>query len=136
MSTVNVATLVQLESVSCFSCGVIFGLPGEFYRDRLRDGKFWHCPNGHSQHFTETTEMRLKKEKEALERRMASVREDARSAWAETELERRRHAATKGQLTKTRKRVVAGVCPCCNRTFQQLSRHMASKHPDFDPAGE
>lgn len=32
----------------------------------------------------------------------------------------------------------AGVCPCCNRTFSQLSRHMQSKHPDvpFVPAAK
>lgn len=22
-------------------------------------------------------------------------------------------------------------CPCCNRTFQNLQRHMTSKHPDY-----
>ena len=24
----------------------------------------------------------------------------------------------------------AGTCPCCNRTFTNLARHMASKHKD------
>lgn len=24
-----------------------------------------------------------------------------------------------------------GVCPCCNRTFSDLQRHMASKHKGF-----
>ena len=24
----------------------------------------------------------------------------------------------------------AGACPCCKRTFQQLARHMAAKHPE------
>jgi hypothetical protein len=23
------------------------------------------------------------------------------------------------------------VCPCCNRTFSNLQRHMAHKHPQF-----
>jgi hypothetical protein len=23
------------------------------------------------------------------------------------------------------------VCPCCNRTFQALARHMNSKHPTY-----
>lgn len=27
-------------------------------------------------------------------------------------------------------RIGAGICPCCNRTFSQLARHMQSKHPD------
>ena len=28
------------------------------------------------------------------------------------------------------KRIHAGVCPCCNRSFPNLQRHMAAKHPD------
>lgn len=27
--------------------------------------------------------------------------------------------------------VGAGVCPCCNRTFKNLARHMAGQHPGF-----
>jgi hypothetical protein len=30
-----------------------------------------------------------------------------------------------------KKRAVAGVCPCCNRHFRELERHMASKHPKY-----
>lgn len=40
------------------------------------------------------------------------------------------HAA-RGQVTRLKNRAAAGVCPCCNRTFHQLVRHMAAKHPDF-----
>lgn len=32
---------------------------------------------------------------------------------------------------RLRKRASAGVCPCCNRTFSQLARHMQTKHPTF-----
>ena len=41
-----------------------------------------------------------------------------------------RHAA-KGQISKLKKRASAGVCPCCNRSFQNLRRHMGNKHPEF-----
>lgn len=30
-----------------------------------------------------------------------------------------------------RNRAAAGVCPCCNRTFEQLGRHMTTKHPEY-----
>lgn len=34
-------------------------------------------------------------------------------------------------------RVANGVCPCCNRHFENLERHMKGQHPDFQPeAGE
>lgn len=26
---------------------------------------------------------------------------------------------------------VAGVCPCCSRSFENLQRHIASQHPTF-----
>ena len=45
--------------------------------------------------------------------------------------ETRRRAAAKGQLTKVKKRVGNGVCPCCTRSFTDLARHMESKHPAY-----
>jgi hypothetical protein len=40
--------------------------------------------------------------------------------------------AGKAQVTKLKKRASAGVCPCCNRTFSNMARHMAHQHPEFD----
>jgi hypothetical protein len=34
-------------------------------------------------------------------------------------------------MTRIKKRVAAGVCPCCNRSFKDLARHMAGQHPDY-----
>jgi hypothetical protein len=45
--------------------------------------------------------------------------------------EERSHVSTKGQLTKARNRAKAGLCPCCNRHFTNVERHVKSKHPDF-----
>ncbi len=40
------------------------------------------------------------------------------------------------RVAAERERIVSGVCPCCNRTFQNLARHIAGQHPDFaEPAG-
>jgi hypothetical protein len=39
--------------------------------------------------------------------------------------------AFKGRVTRLKNRAAAGVCPCCNRTFAQLARHMATKHKGF-----
>lgn len=33
--------------------------------------------------------------------------------------------------TRIKNRVKNGVCPCCNRTFENLARHMQAKHSDF-----
>ena len=45
--------------------------------------------------------------------------------------EERSHAATRGHLTRAKKQVHRaehGVCPHCNRSFQNLARHMQTKH--------
>lgn len=34
------------------------------------------------------------------------------------------------EAERLRRRTAAGVCPCCNRSFVQLARHMKTKHPD------
>lgn len=31
-------------------------------------------------------------------------------------------------------RIRNGVCPCCNRSFKDVHRHMKSQHPEFNPA--
>jgi hypothetical protein len=37
---------------------------------------------------------------------------------------------SEAELRRIQKRTAAGVCPCCNRTFQQLARHMKTRHPE------
>jgi hypothetical protein len=47
----------------------------------------------------------------------------------------RSHAATKGHVTRKKRqleRVASGVCPCCNRSFVNLRRHMKTQHPEFE----
>jgi len=50
------------------------------------------------------------------------------------EMERRRVSAARGRVTKIKRRVQHGVCPCCNRTFSNLASHMKTKHPEFEAA--
>lgn len=47
-----------------------------------------------------------------------------------------RVAAYKGQVTKVKRRVSKGVCPCCNRTFENLARNMESQHPAYGGEGD
>lgn len=48
----------------------------------------------------------------------------------------RQIAAQRGQTTKLKNRIAKGVCPCCQRSFQNLKRHMESQHPDFSTGME
>ena len=117
---------------TCSTCGVTFAMPERLVEMRMVDGLDWWCPLGHRWHYTtglsaveaerERAE-KLRNELDMTNRLLAGRDEDIKQ-------ERRSHAATKGQLTKARKRAAAGVCQWCNRSFEDLARHVASKHPE------
>lgn len=82
-------------------------------------------------HYAETTEARLKRqlacERAAHDQTKAARAYDHRRA---NSAERSRNAL-KGVVTRTKNRISKGVCPCCNRQFKDLERHMTGQHPDY-----
>jgi len=118
---------------SCFKCGISFAMPEAFYRVKLNDHSKFFCPNGHDQVYCEgKSEVQIEREKrEAAEQQSRWNSNRADRIELERQAEARSHAATKGHLTRNRKRIAGGACPCCNRSFGDLARHMASKHPDY-----
>lgn len=115
----------KLVVVECAACHMHFGVPTEFDAGRLRSRRAFYCPDGHTQSYTGPT-------KEQELRRELDDERAATEYWREEQQRTaRQHAATKGQLTKTKKRIGNGTCPCCNRHFVNVERHMVSKHPDF-----
>lgn len=121
-----------LETHTCSECGIEYAAPEGFWRARLKDRRVFYCPNGHTRVLTgETEAQRLQKELEqerAAHERSKSYLANARSSVEHAE--RRRRAAV-GVTTKLRKRVGKGACPCCNRFFPNLHRHMTTVHPDY-----
>lgn len=118
---------VSLTVMDCPSCAVIYAIPDRMERERREDGKGFYCPNGHSLTFDG--------EIHKLRKRLASVEKDVQ--WykdaEKSEREQRQQAersltATKGVVTKMRKRAIAGVCQFCHRHFTDMERHVASKH--------
>ena len=91
---------------------------------RYKDAKTFYCPNGHGQSYTESEAYKLKKQLKASQ-------EDI--AWYKGKLEQEQNSSRslKGIITKQKKRIQHGVCPCCKRSFQNLRRHMSNKHPEF-----
>lgn len=119
---------LNLEVVECGKCGCNFGLTAKFI-ETLRDNhETFYCPNGHPRHFPGKSEK--EKLRDELTRKQAALDQ----AHAESESQKRTAAAAKGEVTKIRNRIGKGVCPCCNRTFGNLARHMATKHPESAPA--
>ena len=89
-------------------------------------GQLFYCPNGHSQIYaTKSYQDRIND----LERHTIKLREERDTAIAEKEKKEK-------EAKRLKKRIQAGVCPCCKRTFRQLSAHMENKHPDFVKAAQ
>ena len=125
----------QLECVSCPTCGMLYAVPSRLVEAARAhpsigaEGIDIYCPAGHcwGYHASDSPAQKLKREQERAARLTAALDQERASARAY------RGAATRARRERDRigRRVAAGVCPCCNRTFKQLARHMASQHPEF-----
>lgn len=121
------------EKTDCCGCGMEFYVPKRWLDDKRSTGKSFSCPNGCSLSYGDTTEDKLRRERDRLKQQVAERDDRIRHEQELNETLKRSRAAAQGQVTKLKKRAKAGVCPCCNRTFQNLASHMNNKHPDFDP---
>lgn len=132
MTTIALETTLYVQE--CIACGITFAF-GKSYDARLREThENFYCPNGHRQAYlgkTEAEKLReqLKREEERRERLESTV-----EFWKGRErMAERRVRAHKGIVTKLKKRVANGVCPCCHAKFKNLRDHMKAEHPDWDP---
>jgi hypothetical protein len=111
----NVAVIQDFFLQTCCSCGVAFAIPTEMDTRLRKTHAAFYCPNGHQQWYcAQTEEERLKK---------ALAAEETRRVVAQQAL-----AEQTERLKRIEARVSAGVCPHCNRSFQNLKRHMHTKH--------
>lgn len=140
MAKDTVTTTVAIHITSCAVCGVSFGVPEGYLEARRKDGRTIWCPNGHTLGWAETEADRLRKEiasvKGKLDQTQAladSWRKDADKQYELRKATERQLSATRGVVTRIKNRVKNGVCPCCNRHFENLQRHMGTKHPDWQP---
>jgi hypothetical protein len=100
----------------------------------------FYCAYGHGQHYTkgESQETILRRERDRLKQREAQLmdavndekrrREFAESSFLKVEIERKN---AQKRLVKLKARAATGTCPCCNRNFSELQKHIATKHPTF-----
>jgi hypothetical protein len=126
---------VPHQIFDCIFCGEPMWMTEASRETYKRNGGTFYCTHGHGQCFAkgETEADKLRRERDALKQREAYYEDQLREARESAEKERRRANGYKGHATKITKRAKAGVCPCCNRSFENLRRHMASKHPTFTP---
>jgi hypothetical protein len=110
-------------------------MTADFKEERLKNrgpNNPFYCPNGHKQHYTGQSDADKERERaDQLQRQLTAAEERAKRQHELREAAERQAAAARGQVTRIKKRVGNGVCPCCNRTFSDLQRHMHTKHPEF-----
>lgn len=107
-------------------CGITFAVPESLRQQWVENPDWWfYCPNGHHQHYTgEQSAAQKLKRAQARERHL---QDQLQAAEREAELQRQRQT-----IIRERSRFANGVCPCCNRSFTNVRRHMATQHPDYD----
>lgn len=108
----------------CGECGIEFTVPDHFYAERQKTGAGWYCPNGHARAFKESQVDKLRRERDRLAQQLAE-RDDRIAA------ERTRADKAEAATQRLKKRTAAGTCPCCKRTFSNMSEHMKHQHPQF-----
>jgi hypothetical protein len=123
----------ELTVLKCW-CGIAHAVPSSLRSQQLRkhergESMSIYCPLGH----THAPAGESKAEK--LERQLQWQKEERARVAAERDQAQASARAHKGAATRARKKAAAAVCPVpgCGRSFVQLRRHMAAKHPDYDP---
>lgn len=121
---------VELDHTTCW-CGTPFALPKELLKAARGSGHTIYCPHGHSVAWKETEETRLRRERDRLKQEQARLEDEKR--WAEERASVASVRADKAErkVKKLTKRVAAGTCPCCQRTFSNMAEHMKHQHPEF-----
>lgn len=119
--------IVETKTITCCNtdCGISFEVPAWWEDGKRENHSWWYCPNGHRQHFpAESVLEKMQRERDIAKQQVARAEQETadairRAAWIEREKK------------LLQKRTAAGTCPCCQRTFQNMSIHMRRKHPDF-----
>lgn len=125
MSAVSLS-VEMVFACNCGVCGVPVYMPQAKYDACLRNhSNNFYCCNGHSRVFIGKTEAEKLREELDREKSRRIAAEAARDTAT------RARAIVSGKLKATKERIHNGVCPCCKRSFQNLRRHMATKHPGF-----
>lgn len=90
---------IELERVTCCTCGVVFGIEKQHRRNLLNSGGAFCCPSGHYQRYTEDQVKKLEEKVAAMRRRIEKLQ----------------------AITKE-------VCPDCGQYFKDLDKHKRRRH--------
>lgn len=124
---------LELQTITCGGCCMTFAVPGPLMRRYREEGITLKCPNPAcpwgGMVTGKTENAKLAEELAATKRRLEFEKLQRQTAEGEAEKARRK-------VNKLERRAKGGACPCCNRSFVALARHMKTKHPDFAVAAK
>ena len=100
---------------------------------RKRDHGAWYCLScgTRQSYLIESDIEKIRRERDAAVQREETLRKQRAQLEDQRDHLRRRVSAANGQITKIKNRISKGVCPFCDITFENLQRHMASKHANY-----
>lgn len=124
MSLSALTVAVELEQHVCGQCGGTYAIAERVAQQKRDNSGYWHCPYcqcswGYGKGKLQKTQEELESERQRHATTLARLNETS------AELDKTKKAAA-----RVRSRIQKGVCPCCNRSFTDLRKHMASKHPE------
>lgn len=128
---------VKLATITCCKCQVLFAITARHQTRLIDSGENFWCPKGHSQCYTEPTEVKHKKELDKLNKQLNNANVTKQFWIDQATAAERSKSALKGVVTKKNKqldKIKNGVCACCDRFFENLHKHMTNQHPDFEPS--
>jgi len=130
---VDYGTTATLTTIVCGECGGIYAITARYRAEKQEAGGTWNCPYCRSGwgYANNNENARLKARISNLEGSRSFWVDQAKDHEDRADTEARRARAYKGHLGRTRKRIGSGTCPCCNRHFQNLGRHMKGQHPEY-----
>ena len=91
-------TIIKYVSVSCCECGIVFRMEEEYHQGLMDSGNSFYCPNGHRQHYSESTVSKLEKQ-------LGDARAEVRRLKYSLAYIKRSRAAIKGHLTRLKNRI-------------------------------
>lgn len=131
---------VNMVAETCWVCGTAFAMSYGLHAKRKADGGSFYCPNGchlgYGESQVEKLQKEIAREKHLREQETARLRDAVAYVQSEHERTQASLRSTKGVVTRIKRRVGKGVCPCCNRTFADLAAHMTGQHPDWSNGDE
>jgi hypothetical protein len=116
---------VELTEINCGACGGTYAINERYRQQKYEKGATWNCP------YCRVSWGYIKGENERLKEEIAAERARTQAALSRENAARAEKVRVVRERDRLKKRVKAGVCPCCHRTFKQLVAHMKHKHPDY-----